>query len=342
MATSGQYIVIGVFDDPVSADRSLTALLQAGFSQDQLRHTTTEGSEHTSPKGIKALFSGEKAMPHKNVMDDLVNMGVEPNDARIYQKEYEAGHPLVSVTGKGNMQDAINIMLNQGAHAPEELAKRKADYQVSDRQTGVAGTRASESRSTGNRPVGTPGTRAGEVRTTGNRPTEMTSSRAGEVRATGNRAADMAASRTDEESSVEVTESQKMRLHAERLRAYKEPDQVSEVSVHKEVITEQQTLNVPVTREEVVIKRRSLAEDASEAETPIGEGEDIRIPVREEKVNVSKEEIVTGEVEISKRKIKENRQFSDMVRHEEAYLENKDNIPIIDSERNQPPPQPQV
>jgi len=303
MATSGQSIVIGVFDDAASADRSLTALQQAGFHNDQIRYTLGRGDERSGAKGIKALFTGEKTLPHKNVMDDLINMGVEPQDARIYQEEYEAGHPLVSVTGRGNMQEAINVLHNQGAHAPAGVAGHGTNYQTTGRPSERTGT--------------------GETRATGRRPGERGATRGSEV------------------SPTETEESKKIRLHAEQLKAYKQAEQVGEVNIHKEVVSEQQTINVPVTREEVVIERRSLAEDASAAEHPIGEGEEIRIPIREEKVNVSKEEVVTGEVEISKRKVQENRQFSDTVRHEEAHLENRGDVPIIDTERNQPPPSPQ-
>jgi len=324
MATSGQSIVIGVFDDIASADRSLTALQQAGFNNDQIRYTMGKGDERSSPKGIKALFTGEKTTPHKNVMDDLINMGVEPQDAHIYQEEYEAGHPLVSVTGRGNMQEAINVLHSQGAHAPAGLARSGANYQTTDRPTG-------ETRS---RP-------AGETREARSRPADRTGSRVDETRTAGSRPAERGTTRSSEVSPTETTESQKMRLHAEQLKAHKQPEQIGEVDIHKEVVTEQQTINVPVTREEVVIERRSLAEDASAAERPIGEGEDIRIPIREEKVNISKEEVVTGEVEISKRRVQENRQFSDTVRHEEAHLENRGDVPIIDNERNQPPPSPQ-
>jgi uncharacterized protein (TIGR02271 family) len=337
MAVSGQqHIVIGVFDDPASADRSLMALQEAGFSNEQIRHTTGEGAEQSSHKGIKALFSGEKMAPHKDVTRDLVNMGVDPQDARIYQHEYEEGHPLVSVMGKGDMQKAITILQEQGAYAPEGVTTQKTNYQATGRAADVSGsrpagevggagaTRASE------RAAGMPGSRAAETGTT-------------DEAAARERAAGMSGSRTDEALSAETPESRKIRLRAERLKAYTQPEQVGEVDVHKEVVTEQQTLNVPVTREEVVVERRSLAEDASAAEGPIGEDETIRIPVREERVNVTKEAVATGEVEISKRQVKENRQFSDTVRREEARLENQGDVPIIDTESNQPPPsQPQI
>lgn len=311
MATSGQYIVIGVFDDLASADRSLMALQDAGFSQEQIRHTTSEGAEQGTQKGIKALFSGEKTAPHKDVMSDLINMGVESQDARVYQREYETGHPLVSVTGTGNMQKAINILHREGAHAPAELAGRGTGSETTSRTADIAESRPGD---------------AGVVDTSTTR----------------DRARGTTSSRTDEVSSANAPESQKMRLHAERLKVYKQPEQMGEVDVHKEVVSEQQTLNVPVTHEEVVVERRSLAEDATAAEKPIGEDETIRIPIRGEKVNVSKETVTTGEVEVSKRKVQEERQFSETVRHEEARLENQGDIPIIDSEHDQPSAPPQV
>lgn len=288
MTTSDQYIVIGIFDDPTSADRAIDSLQRAGFSEDQIRHTPDGGGGGAVSRGIKALFSREKTMQPGDVMHDLVDMGVDPEDARVYQQEYETGHPLVSVTGKGNMQDAINILSAQGGHGPEERATGGTEY----RQT--------------------------------------------------ERAADLAGSRADVTPPAGVPESQKMRLHAERLRAYKQPQLVGEVSIHKEVVTEQQTINVPVTREEVVVERRPVVEGAPATEEPIGEGESLRIPIREEQVRVTKEPVTTGEVEISKRQVKENRQFSDTVRREEAHLEKEGDVPIIDPSINRPPDQPQI
>lgn len=314
MPASDQSIVIGVFDDPASANRSLIALQEAGFRKDQIRRTIDEKHE-TGTRGAKGLFSGENASTRGNLVNDLVGMGVDPRDARIYQKEYEEGHPLVSVTGTGNMQKAINILHEQGAHVPAELEQRETGGRASGRSAGVAGT--------------TPGT-AGTKRpaTSRERGIDADASRTG--------------TRADEYAEASSPEAQKLRLRAERLKAYKQPEQIGEVDIHKEIVSEQQTLNVPVSHEEVVIERRSLAEDAAAAEGPIGEDETIRIPLQGERVNVTKETVPTEEVDISKRTVRENRQFSDTVRHEEAHLENKGDVPIINTEQDQPPSQPQV
>jgi len=135
----------------------------------------------------------------------------------------------------------------------------------------------------------------------------------------------------------DTAEDQRMRLHAEQLQASKRPMQTGEITIHKEIITEQQTIDVPVRREEVVVERRSLAEDATSAET-LGKDETIRIPVSEEQVNVSKQTVTTGEVTVSKREVEENRQFSDAVRHEEARVEQQGDIPFWEQNADQRPP----
>jgi uncharacterized protein (TIGR02271 family) len=271
MSTSGQRIVIGVFDDSARADQAIAALQRAGFDNRQIRHSSQEGSR---PKGLNALFSGGKTASHENLLNDLINMGVDPEDARHFQREFQAGHPLVSVEGRGDMQNAIDIMVAQGAHGPEKLER-----------TNMSGDLA---------------------------------------------------------STTSPDESHRMQLRGERLKAYVQPGLSGEVHVRKEVVTEQQTINVPVTHEEVVIEHRPPTGEAAAAGGPIEEGEEIRIPVREEQVHMTKETVPTGEVEISKREVRENRQFSEKVRHEEPSIEKEGEVPFIDTSANQPPDQPQL
>ena len=47
-----------------------------------------------------------------------------------------------------------------------------------------------------------------------------------------------------------------IKLHEERLHVNKESVNAGDVKIHKDVITEQKTVKVPVEREEVVIERR--------------------------------------------------------------------------------------
>ena len=97
------------------------------------------------------------------------------------------------------------------------------------------------------------------------------------------------AARTDaDDVHDDFQQPRSLRLREERLNVSKERVQTGEVSLHKEVITEQKTINVPVTHEEVVIEQHPATAGQVD-NTPIGEGETIRVPVNEEQVNVSKD-----------------------------------------------------
>jgi uncharacterized protein (TIGR02271 family) len=98
--------------------------------------------------------------------------------------------------------------------------------------------------------------------------------------------------------------------------------QVGEVLLRKEVVTEQRNVEVPVTREEVVIERHA-ATGEEPAEDAIGEGEEVRIPLMEEEVRVEKTPIVREEVSIRKRQVQDTERVSETVRREEARIEGR-------------------
>jgi uncharacterized protein (TIGR02271 family) len=113
---------------------------------------------------------------------------------------------------------------------------------------------------------------------------------------------------------------QRLELREEELRATKEQVQAGEVRLRKEVVEEKKTIDVPVTREEVVIERRPVS-GRTPSDSDITEGEEIRIPVMEEEVRVEKTPVVKEEVTASKRRVEETKQVSDTVRREEARME---------------------
>jgi uncharacterized protein (TIGR02271 family) len=109
-----------------------------------------------------------------------------------------------------------------------------------------------------------------------------------------------------------------IRLKEERLRADKETVNAGDVTVRKEVHTEHQQIEVPVEREEVVVERRPAGGRAASGEM---KAEEIRIPVKEERVNVTKEPVVREEVTVGKRKTRETRTVGGEVRKEEVKVE---------------------
>lgn len=130
-----------------------------------------------------------------------------------------------------------------------------------------------------------------------------------------------------------------LRLVGEILRVHKERVQRGEVRLRKEVVTENQNIEVPVTKEELVIERiPAQGEQAASSELGSGEKE-IRVPLSEEQVRVEKKPVVTGEVRVGKRQVEDTQRVSDTVRHEELRAEHEGEIgnedAIRDLERKQ-------
>jgi len=118
-----------------------------------------------------------------------------------------------------------------------------------------------------------------------------------------------------------------IQLREERLKVSKTPVETGNVHVRKEVHTDHQTIDVPVEREEVVIERRPASGHAAAGEI---RNEEIRIPVKEEKVNVSKEAVVKEEVSVGKRKVQDTEQVSGAVRKEELKVDRHGDVHVED------------
>ena len=117
-----------------------------------------------------------------------------------------------------------------------------------------------------------------------------------------------------------------VRLREEELHARKQTVEAGEVEIRKEVVSEQKTIEVPVTREEVLIERRPVR--GRPAAGPVGEGEAIRVPIREEQVTVEKRPVVTEEIEVGKRTVQETRRATDTVRREEAVVDHDEDVDV--------------
>lgn len=142
----------------------------------------------------------------------------------------------------------------------------------------------------------------------------------------GNRAGSYA--QTTQTANTNVDSGQKVQLREEQLQATKERVQAGEVNIRKNVVEEQQTVNVPVNREEVYVERNAVNTPVP-ANTPIGQGDEvIRVPVSEEQVQVTKQPVVTEEINVGKRVVQENQPVTDTVRREEAHIENSGDVNV--------------
>jgi uncharacterized protein (TIGR02271 family) len=127
-------------------------------------------------------------------------------------------------------------------------------------------------------------------------------------------------------AGVSATEGERrIQLRGEMLRTHKERVQRGEVRLRKEVVTENQNVQVPVTREELVIERTP---GSGQVTGEIGRDEEIRVPLSEERVRVEKQPVVNEEVSVGKRQVQSNKEVSDKVRHEELRVEKDGNVDV--------------
>jgi uncharacterized protein (TIGR02271 family) len=134
------------------------------------------------------------------------------------------------------------------------------------------------------------------------------------------------AATTGQATDYNTEAGQNIQLREEQLRANKQSVETGAVGLRKEVVSEQQSFDVPVNREEVVIERHAASGQPSD--TPIGEGETYRVPVREEQVTVDKQAVVREEVSLGKRQVQDSQRVSDTVRREEARVERQGDVNI--------------
>lgn len=119
-------------------------------------------------------------------------------------------------------------------------------------------------------------------------------------------------------------------LREEELQARKHMVDRGDVEIRKDVVTENRTVEVPVTREEVYIDRHPA--DRHVSDRPIEHDETISVPVREEEVTIEKRPVVREEVTIGKHTVQDTEQVSGTVRREEAHLEEHGDVHVHDDD----------
>lgn len=118
---------------------------------------------------------------------------------------------------------------------------------------------------------------------------------------------------------------ERIRLHEERLKVDKERVQAGEVNVDKHVIEDEQTVEVPVSREEVYIERRAV-NDETAADEVFDDGENLHIPIMKERLEVTKRPVVSEEIIVGKRRVQDTETVRETVRREEAEIDGTDDV----------------
>src|SRR5829696_6491598 len=107
----------------------------------------------------------------------------------------------------------------------------------------------------------------------------------------------------------------------EELTATVREQEAGAVRIEKDVVTEQRTLDVPVTEERVRVERRVVDRPVSAADADAFEETVIDVPLRTETVDVQKQARVAEEVVVSKEAVQRTEQVTDTVRKEEVFVD---------------------
>lgn len=323
--------IAAYFDDSSDARKAVDALQEAGFRSAHLgiahrgSYTGTSNTvgnttvlETTDDKGpstwdkIKSWFSGEEAEPYadERLQRDPPQQEVVPPSER-YDEGYDDTSDL-----HGSFT-AMNIP-NERARYFSHRFSRGTHGAVVTVQTG---DRKAEAESILDRYNADFGENAG---------TYDYSQEAGAYQYDSRDRADRRIPATSTESvgrantgrTGDVAERpSNVQLLGEVLRVHKDRVNRGEVRLRKEVVTENQNIQVPVQREELVVERRPVS-DARPATGRLGE-EEIRVPLSEERATLDKSTVVREEVNVSKKPVEEVRDLTGEVRHEELVVDDQ-------------------
>lgn len=111
------------------------------------------------------------------------------------------------------------------------------------------------------------------------------------------------------------TDEERISLTEEKLDVSKKY-QEDQATITKKLVTETKTVEVPLTREEVSIKRRPPS-GQTEAQSPIQSPKEIKIPVKREEAEVIKKPYVKEEVAVKKKKVTDKKKVTEDVTSEE-------------------------
>jgi uncharacterized protein (TIGR02271 family) len=120
---------------------------------------------------------------------------------------------------------------------------------------------------------------------------------------------------TGTDSTYAVDDTLTVPVHEEHLEASTRPVDAGDVRVSKRVVTEQETVQVPVTEERVRVDWKAPSGEYTDQGAVFEEGT-IEVPVSREEVDVSKRTVQTGEVQVTKERQQRTEKVTDSVRKE--------------------------
>ncbi len=141
------------------------------------------------------------------------------------------------------------------------------------------------------------------------------------------RQANRASARTNDRTTQQAgNQDVRVPLREEELVVGKRQEEVGHVHLHKDVVTEQQNVAVPVSHEEVQIER--VAVDPAATSDDAFVERDIDVPVMGEDVVAGKRVKAAEEIRLHKETVTEQQQVSDTVRKERLHVEGDPNVQL--------------
>ncbi len=266
----------------------------------------SDDTARSSSKSTGANFENSTSTNYGTGEGHLATYGNSPfgNDRNDYDYDYQSSEFEGSLTGAGLPQDRARSLVRQlgpqGAivtvsggrsqDAEDILARNNGRVRFEDTANDYADYSPQTSTGSSSAPSYTSGSQQGNV-TPGN----------------------------------ELSTTNRIQLFGEMLRVHKDRISRGEVRMRKEVITETQAIEVPVTREELVMERIPVTDRTPAANASFGQEGEIRIPLTEEQVRVDKQPYVREEVVVGKREVTGTEAVDDQVRHEELRVEDSTN-----------------
>ncbi len=265
----------------------------------------------------------------QDVEGSLAGTGIPADRAAYLTRNLETGGAIVIVRDAVRAGEAEQILsANNGRVRHEEVANmvyndtRAADTRLADTrevETEDEVRRAANADYTVGRTVDNPVPRAADA--------EYTDRRTVDTDYPDPRASDAGYVDRGPVMDAPATNADRMQLFGEVLRVHKDRISRGEVRVRKDVVTENQTMEVPVVREELLLERVAVTGDTLASSHNIGGNQEIRVPLTEEKVRLEKEAVLREEVKVGKREVADVAKVGGDVRHDELRVDSDPETP---------------
>lgn len=142
--------------------------------------------------------------------------------------------------------------------------------------------------------------------------------------------------RLDYDRYNEFKTPERLQLLEERLQVNKRSELQGEVRIGKRVETRQESVDVPVTRERLVVERNPVTETTADAGDMTLQDQEITVPLYREEVDVTKRPVVAEEVNIRKERDTETRTVTEQVGRERLDIDDPAGLTRDQGERGIP------